>query len=564
MASTLETGKNLDEFDALEGVDFPDDTLGLTDQQWDNINKQLNDAVKAGAISENERNGARQLIAQIPQNMRGKAEKIVEKKLKKKAEYEQEHRKKVEEAQEKGWLSEKEAEKLLKDYHKLSGGKKRKKATDKLEKDLKIREAEKTQAEDLVDQSPHFNHQGKRTKEAETFIKRHATLDEGGKKKEKIRLLNRINQLDNIVELCEDREKQASELYSHGEYYQALLIMKRNKRFTDRYPESIRLQEVNKKAEVSITNLEYELEEQEKIREAREDRDDEVSVENADHSLNLSNKLIHLADHMVGFTKSHDEGLIPRDPKWVTDHMSEQQREAKEKHEELEQMYQTFAALDEQAEDQSAELDDFRRQELAKDAILQTHAKSYADIGKETDEDESPTIEHHGNSTITSELEEGAEVQLDQSERNLQQDEADKLLRTDDVQVTVQKKGQTLEGSDAEQQVADNMLSREENLIRKSNLSEEAKEAELQRLKEARQHRGGRIAGALWNKLKGDSRADDLITTGDRYNAEKNQETMADIISKSASKEDKQLQKEQEQDNLKRKAAMLEQVRKSA
>lgn len=564
MASAFETGKTLDEFDALEGVDFPDDNLGLSDQQWDNINKQLNEAVKMGAISEKERSGARQLIAQIPPNMRQNAEKIVEKKLKKKAEYEQEFRKKVDEAQEKGWLSEKEAEKFLGDYHKLSGGKKRKKATDKLEKDLKVREAEKTKAEDLIDQSPHFNHQGKRTKEAEDFIKRHSSLDEAGKKKEKIRLLNRINQLDNVVGLCEDREKQASDLYSQGEYYQALLIMKRNKRFTDRYPESPRLKDVNKKAEVSITNLEYELEEQEKVREAREDRDDEISVENADHSLNLSNKLIKLADHMVGFTKSHEDGVIPRDPKWVTDHMSEQQREAKEKHEELEQMYQSFAALDEQSEEQNDELDDFRRQELAKDTVLQAHAKSYTDIGKESDENESPTIEHHGNATITSTLEEGSEVQLDQSERNLQQDEADKLLRTDDVQVTVQKKGQTLEGTDAEQQVADNMLDREEELVRSSNLSEEAKEAELQRLKEARQHRGGRIAGALWNKLKGDNRADDLITTGDRYNAEKNQETMADILDKSASKEDRKLQKDQERENLKRKAAMLEQVKKSA
>ena len=566
MASTLENREHSEEIDLLEDLDFPDDDLGLSDQQWQNINRQLDEAVKKGVISQNERNGAKQLIAQIPPNMRQNAEKLVEKKLKKKARFEQEYREKLEEAQKKGLLSEKEKDQHLKEYHQLSGGKKREKASKELDRELDKREIEQTKAEDIIDQSPHLSHQGKRTDEAEAFLKKYNTLDESGKKKEKLRLVNRLRQLEQVTEICQDREKLAGQLYRDGNYAQALMVMKRNLRFTSRYPDSPKIQEVNQKAEASITNLEYELAEQEKVRELREDRDDEISVENKDQTLENSENLIKQVGHMVGFTKSHRDGVIARDPKWATPHMSDQQREAKETHQKLENMYAAFTDIDQKDEQTADEIEDFRREGLASDKVIQAHAKAYADLGDapSDEDDQQKHLNHHEASLITHEVEDGDEVHIDQSERILQEKEADALLRTNEVEVKVQWDGEELQGEEAEQEIADNILARQEAQIRNSSLSQEAKKAELSRLKEQRRHPGGRIAGALWSKFKTDSSTNQLITTGDNYNAQRNTDTMTDVLASSSWQEDEKLLKEKERESQKRKEDMLNQLKRSA
>jgi len=559
--------KQYDEIEEAAEKEVSPEELNLSDTQIENINKELDKAHKNGIISARDKMGAFGMIAKLPKHEQANGEKYTQDYLKKAERYSKKYTKDVEKGVFDGLISADEAKDWLEKYKKANWKERKDIAKKDFSKVLERKQLEKKKFIEILSESPHFSEKGKINAEGKKLLKTYESMNEGRQAVEKRKLINQLSTLDQVHSVCEDREVIAAGFYKEGNYDGALKIMKRNLRFASQYPESKKLQELGEKAEASVANLEYELGKDHELRELREDRDDLISVADPEKSIDSSKKLLKGVDGMMKETFSIHHNVIPRDQRWITSYMKGQEKEAKKTHETLLKTYDTLQLKEEDDKKTDAEIEE-QRAELAKDKVLQANAKAYSDIDFENpDQGQSPagkktgrTIEHQDQENIADEVKDGDQVKLDETERHLQEREAEKLLQKDDVTLSVTKKGKELSGQDAEREVARNMLDQQERKIRTSNLSKEAKNQELQRLADQRKRPDAGMGRTLWNASKNAQGETGLMTSGSGLNTQQNNERMENIINQSSAKDDEKKAKERAKEAQKRKKQMMERI----
>ena len=280
------------------------DSQKKLEQKLPYVDEQLDKAFKEGVIRREDRMKVYASINNLRPAQLDDLENILNEYIGTKRVKREEYQKELQKAQAEGLLTEKEAKEYLEGYTKLSGKERKLEAESGLPKKLERKKLEKKEFSELIDDSPHFFHNGERTKEGQVMLDEYNKLPEGEKKLSKRRLLRKTAMLDRFSDLCKDRYQVANEHYLRGNYEQSVALMKKNVKTCERYPESARLSEFKDFAQWDANNGAYELQKHEGVQEKRaevseclggndQQKDYESALKAANEAVSLTERFIN-------------------------------------------------------------------------------------------------------------------------------------------------------------------------------------------------------------------------------------------------------------------------------
>ncbi len=352
---------NLEQKHDIESVEAEKKKPQLSEKQLQYADEQLDKAVKDGTLRREDRMKVYAQMDKMTSAQIANAESILDEYIGKKREKREEYSKELDDAVSNGLMSVDEHKEFMKKYDKMPGKERQKEMEEKWPKRLEMKKMVKKEFSALLEESPHFFHEGKLTAEGQSLLDEHNSkiINDREKLVLKKRLIRKIKKFDGFSELCKERYQVANEHYVRGNYETAARLMKKNSKTCERYPDSARLKEFNDFAKGDHNNAVYEQLKNEKMNDKREEVQECFQGKDHESALNCASEAVQMMKKIISTTYDgkngeYQEGSSPekqRADKWVTPYMTNMLTKVKNEEAQAKNVFETFQK-EEQAEEQ--------------------------------------------------------------------------------------------------------------------------------------------------------------------------------------------------------------------
>lgn len=410
------------------------------DQMLQYADEQLDKAVKSGVLRREDRMKVYAQIDKLTPSQVANAEKILDDYIGKKKEKREDYIKQLDEAVANGLISVEEHQDYLQKYDKMPGKDRQKEQEEKWPKRIEVKKMEKKAFGELLQESPHYFHEGKLTPEAEALLEAYNDKLNGEREQLvlKRRLIKDIKKLDAFADMCKERYQIANEHYNRGDYESSAKLMKKNIRTCERYPQSARLKEFQTFAKGDFNNAVYEQLKNEQMQNKREEVQECFQGEDHEAALVCAGEAVKMMEGIISTTYDGKQGVYqegsssekPRSEKWVTPHMRQMLAKLKAEEAQAKNIYETFRKQ-EVAEEQailSGEMDLLDEEQAADkrdQALIKAAIDSFENLSKE---DEQPK-EMQESQQVSQEQEQVLSQTAQDTEFNIRDQEEDHELQ---------------------------------------------------------------------------------------------------------------------------------------